>query len=149
MLSVARVTPRDGVPESAGGADLPRQVQGLLVGPELLDFIGKTYLIYDLALSDAPVEGMETLALSGRDGATVGYLVWTPPLPGGNALVELIPPIALILGLAGSGVLLASRYIIDTARRLERALIGARAADRSKSEFIAASATSCARRSTA
>ncbi len=137
MLSAARVTPWDGVPEGAGDADLPRQVQGLLVGPELLGFIGDTYLIERLGLSDAPGDGMETLALSGHDGATVGYLVWTRPLPGWDALNELVAPVTLVLMLAGSGVLLASRYIIDTARRLERALIAARAADRSKSDFIA------------
>ena len=54
-----------------------------------------------------------------------------------GALAEILAPILIVIGVAGTGVLLASRYIIETARRLERALIAARAADRSKSEFIA------------
>lgn len=137
MLSAARVVPWEGLADGTLDAEVPRQIFGRRLDDAVLADIGAQYLVDDLSLAPAPVDGKGALMLAGADGAPVAYAVWTQPRPGRSALMAIIGPLALVAATAGTGVVLASRYILDSARRLQRALVAAQAADRSKSEFIA------------
>lgn len=136
VVSAARVEFSEETPPGATDADLPRQIHGILVSDDLLSEIGNQYLIEDLTLATEPVTGKASLALDGPDGSPVAYLVWTPPTPGWVALRDISLPLILVVIIAGLGVAFATRYILNSAGRLERALIGAQAANRSKAEFI-------------
>lgn len=137
ILSAARVVPWEALADGTLDSEVPRQIFGRRIDDDMLSEIGEQFLVDDLSLSPEPLENKGSLEIPGADGAPIAFAVWTQPRPGWSALLAIVGPVAVVLGVAGAGVLLASRYIIDTARRLERALIAARAADRSKSDFIA------------
>jgi signal transduction histidine kinase len=136
IFAVSRVTPVSGIPDQADADALPRQIHGQQLSPERLAQIGANILVDDLALADAPVPGLASLALVDYTGKVIRYVVWAPPRPGASILRRVAFPLALALFIASAISMVSSRYAVRSARRLERALYDAKAADRSKTEFL-------------
>jgi signal transduction histidine kinase len=136
IFAVSHVTPVEGPPEGVPLEDLPIQVHGMRLSDERLEQIGRSLLVDDLMLAAAPAEGKAAVALIDFSGATIGYVTWDPPHPGARILGQVALPLGLALLLVAvvSGV--SSRYAVRSARSLERALFAAKAADRSKTEFL-------------
>ncbi len=135
-FSVARVRPVDGIPEDVDPAALPRQVHGLRLSEQRLHQIGQNLLVDGLTLADAPGPGQASIPLIDYAGNVVQYVVWTPPRPGASILRQVALPLggALLIVAMISGF--SSAYSVRSARRLEQALHDAKAADRSKTEFL-------------
>jgi signal transduction histidine kinase len=135
-FAVARVRPLDQLPADAELGDLPVQIHGMRLPGPRLDQIGSALLIEDLTLAQAPAAGQASLELRGADGASVGTLVWEPPRPGASIRQRVALPLAAALAMVALISAVSSRFAVGWARRLERALDAAKAADRSKSEFL-------------
>ena len=136
FLTAGRITPQDGPPPGAVDADLPRLVIGFRMSSDLVSRIGGRFLIDDLAITPDPLSGKDAMVLEGLDGAPAGYVAWTSPTPGRAMLAATLwPLVGLMLGVAVI-VLLVSRELMRSARRLEGALERAKAADRIKTEFL-------------
>ena len=69
-------------------------------------------------------------------GRTISYAVWDAPRPGASILRKAAVPLAIALGIATAISAISSLYAVRSARRLERALAAAKAADRSRMEFL-------------
>lgn len=82
------------------------------------------------------IGGREAIAINGAAG-TLRYLVWSAPRPGMEALHAVAVPLILALILVTVAIGLGALAVSRLAKRLERALIAAEVADRTKSEFIA------------
>ncbi len=138
MFSLAAVRPVNGLPDGVTGQDLPRQIHGYRIDADRLADIGKALLIPDLRLSraDEAPPGLASLALNADSGEVIGHLVWTPPRPGASILGRVAPPLGIALAMVTVIGLLSSRSAVRSAARLEDALHAAKAADRSKSEFL-------------
>jgi signal transduction histidine kinase len=135
-FSVARVTPVDGAPEGVDPADLPLQVHGQRLSAERLASIGRNLLVDGLTLAEQPAEGQASIALRDNDGEVIRYVVWQPPQPGASILRRVALPLGLALLVVAMVSAVSSSYAVRQARRLERALHDAKAADRSKTEFL-------------
>ena len=135
-FSITHVTPVDGAPAGVEPADLPLQVHGQQLSPERLESIGRNLLVEGLALADAPASGQASIALRDSAGEVIRYVVWQPPRPGASILRLVALPLGLALLLIVSVSAVSSSYAVRSARRLERALYDAKAADRSKTEFL-------------
>ena len=135
-FSIARVIPVEGLPAGVLPADLPLQVHGLRLSPERLDSIGRSLLVEGLALVDAPAPGQAAVALRDDDRRVIRYIAWEPPRPGASILRLVALPLGLALLLIVGVSAISSAYAVRSARRLERALYDAKAADRSKTEFL-------------
>jgi signal transduction histidine kinase len=135
-FSIARVIPVDGLPVGVAPAALPLQVHGQRLSPERLESIGRNLLVDGLTLADAPAAGQAAIELLDDDGEVIRSVVWEPPKPGASILRQVALPLglALLLIVVVSGI--SSAYAVRSARRLERALYDAKAADRSKTEFL-------------
>jgi signal transduction histidine kinase len=135
-FSAAHVTPVDGAPAGVSPADLPVQIHGLQLSDARLHQIGRNLLIRDLSLVTESAPGAARAPLIDHAGATFAYVTWNAPRPGASILKRVAPPLglALLVIVVVSGV--SSGYAVLSTRRLERALIAAQAADRSKSEFL-------------
>ncbi len=72
----------------------------------LLD-LAKTYMLDGVRYSGSndiePTE--QSYPLTSRAGATIGYFIWSPKLPGASILSELLPVLAV--GLFGIGAAIA------------------------------------------
>lgn len=135
-FAVTRVRPVGWTPASVPENLLPRQIHGLMVSESLLAGIGANLLMDDLALQDRTLPGQAAVALEGLSGTEVGQVAWMPPRPGASILRQVALPLALaLLGVAIIATVI-SRYAVRAARHLERALVAAQAADRSKTEFL-------------
>ena len=135
-FSVARVTPVNGPPAGVEIGQLPLQVHGLRLSDARLRQIGGPLMIESLRLSDAPVPGYASIPLLDRSKDVLSYLVWLPPKPGGRILKQVALPLLLALLTVGTVSAISARHAARSARQLERALYDAKAADRSKSEFL-------------
>ena len=82
------------------------------------------------------IQGRQAIPISGPAGP-LRYLVWAAPQPGLQALHAVSVPLVLALLLVTVTLGLGAFAISRLALRLERALVAAEAADRTKSEFIA------------
>ncbi|MFT3974785.1 MAG: ATP-binding protein [Amaricoccus sp.] len=135
-FSVARVTPVNGPPPGVAVEDLPLQIHGLRLNDARLRQIGGPLLLDNLQLADAPAPGRASIALLDHDGHVISYVTWSPPKPGARILKQVALPllIALLTVATISGI--SARHAARSARRLERALHDAKAADHSKSEFL-------------
>jgi signal transduction histidine kinase len=136
-FAVARVTPITGPPPGVALGDLPFQIHGLrLSDGRLLRQIGGPLMLDGLHLTEAPVPGMATVPLLGKDDQVLRYVVWTPPKPGARILRQVTVPllIALLAVATISGI--SACHASRSARRLEGALRDAKAADQSKTEFL-------------
>ncbi len=89
-----------------------------------------------MTLTDTPAEGKAAVTLTDFSGATIGYVTWDPPKPGASILRQVALPLSLALLLVAFVSAISSRYAVRSARRLESALFAAKAADRSKTEFL-------------
>ena len=135
-FSVARVTPVAGAPKGIDPADLPLQVHGQRLSAERLASIGRNLLVDGLTLADRPAAGQASIALRDNSGAVIRYVVWRPPQPGASILRRVALPLGLALLVVAMVSGVSSSYAVRQARRLEQALHDAKAADRSKSEFL-------------
>jgi signal transduction histidine kinase len=136
IFSVARVTPMSGEPDEIARDMLPIQVHGQRLSEDRLTAMGRSLLIDDLKLSQMPERGQAYVPLIDRMGEAIAYLTWDPPHPGASILRRVALPlgIGLLVIAIVSGV--SSSYTVRSARRLERALQAAKAADLSKTEFL-------------
>ena len=136
LLAVARVVPQEDLPADTADADLPRIVIGFRITTELLAGIADRFNIESLTVGAAPAAGAAVIPLPASDGSPLGWVSWKAPTPGRAVLrATLWPLVALMLAVGAIG-LLVSRELVGSARRLEGALAQARAADRTKSEFL-------------
>lgn len=137
IFALALVRPVDGPPPGVTPEELPRQVQGLRLSDERLDGIGTELLIDDLRLDPSPPgPGQASLALRDNSGEMVARIVWTAPRPGARILRRVAPPLGIALALVAVIGLVSARSAVRAASRLEEALTAAKAADRSKTEFL-------------
>jgi signal transduction histidine kinase len=141
------VQPFDQTVPIARGMQMPVQIHGRRISGDLLDEIGAALGIEDLDVvmaPDMPEPSQASLALwgpgvdPGLDPAAepIAWLVWTPPMPGASILRQIVLPLGIVLVLVAGIAGVSSHYAVRSARRLERALIAARAADRMKTEFL-------------
>jgi signal transduction histidine kinase len=130
------VTPMAGPPAGITPDKLPIQIHGQRLSDERLRQIGRGLLINDLALAEQPEPGKARIALTDRAGQTISYVTWEPPRPGASILRRVALPLGV--GLLAIAVVstVSSRYTVRSARRLEKALQAAKAADLSKTEFL-------------
>lgn len=136
-FSVARVTPVDGPPPGVETEDLPLQIHGVrLSDARLLRQIGAPLMLDGLHLAEERKPGMASVPLIGVDGQVLRYVVWTPPRPGAHILRQVAVPLLIALLVVATISAISARHTARSARRLERALQDAKAADRSKSEFL-------------
>jgi signal transduction histidine kinase len=136
LLAIGRVVPQDTVPADATDAELPRIVIGFRITTERLGDIGRRFPIENLAVRTNPAPGMDTFPLGGADGRPLAWVSWTPPTPGRAVLRATLWPLVGLMVAVGAIVLLVSRELVRSARRLEGALARARTADRIKTEFL-------------
>ncbi|CAN5602541.1 hypothetical protein BH23PSE1_BH23PSE1_09370 [soil metagenome] len=115
---------------------LALQVHGLRLSPELVSGIGGNMLIDDLAVVDEVPPGSSAVELHNASGAVVAKVAWLPPRPGARILHQIALPLGFALLVVGAIATVSSRYAVRSAARLERALVAAQAADRSKTEFL-------------
>lgn len=135
-FSIARVTPVGGTPTGVAAADMPLQVHGQRLSPERLGAIGRNLLVDGLALADHPQPGQASIALRDSKGNVIRYVAWDPPRPGASILRLVALPLGFALLIVALVSAVSSAYAVRSARRLERALYDAKAADRSKTEFL-------------
>ncbi len=135
-FSVARVMPVSGVPMGMDTRDLPIQIHGMRLSGDRLSQIGADPVVGTLALADEPLPDEASVPLIDFDGKVIKYLVWDPPRPAGSILRRVGLPLALALLVVASISAISSNYAVRQARRLEKALYDAQAADRSKTEFL-------------
>ncbi|TPE51402.1 sensor histidine kinase [Amaricoccus solimangrovi] len=138
IFSLALVRPVAGMPPGVPPEALPRQIHGYQLTRERLARIGRELLIDDIRLEpgDAVPDGSARLPLRNELGRVIGQVVWTPPRPGASILRRVAPPLGLALAAVMVIGLVSSRSAVRAAERLEEALDAAKAADRSKTEFL-------------
>jgi len=136
LLAIARVVPQDEVPADLLDANTPRLVIGFRITTELLGGIARRFMIEKLTVGAAPAPDMDTVALDGDDGSAVAWVSWESPTPGRAVLRATLWPLVGLMVAVTTIVLLVSRELVGLARRLEEAAAQARAADRTKSEFL-------------
>ncbi len=136
LLTVTRVVPVDGVPEGVTDADLPRQIQGVRLEQNLLKDIKESFILHEVAITRSAAAGQETLPLHPINTADTLDIVWTAPKPGTQILMRAALPLTIIIIVFATVAVLISLYSTRAARRLEVALLEAKAADRAKSQFL-------------
>lgn len=135
-FSLARVRPIEGPPAGVPPADLPRQIHGQRLSPERLRQIGDDLLIEGLGFADHARSGQAEIVLADEANRPIATVVWTPPQPGISILRRIALPLGLALATLTVFSMISARSAVRAAKRLERALYDATAADRSKSEFL-------------
>lgn len=135
-FSAAQVIPVEGPPAGVPKELLPVQIHGYELSDERLLRIGEGLLIDDLDLSDRPDPKRADVPLVDYAGRTIAYVSWDPPHPGASILRRVAVPLGLALAFITLVSAISSAYAVRSARRLERALRAAKAADQSKTEFL-------------
>jgi signal transduction histidine kinase len=136
VFAVARMMPVEGIPPGYLRGSLPVQIHGTRLAQERLSAIGQDLLATEVSLSNSVAEGQASVPLTDFDGRVISYIVWDAPRPGASILRKAAIPLALALGVATAISAVSSLYAVRSARRLERALAAAKAADRSRTEFL-------------
>jgi len=136
IFAVTRVLPPGGLPEGLTDAEAPRQIHGVRLAGEVLSGLGSHLISSDLRLLDAPRPDLGAAALKNAAGAAIGYVAWARPRPGDRILRQMALPLGAALLIAAIIAAISSRFAVSSAARLEQALADARAADRSKTEFL-------------
>jgi signal transduction histidine kinase len=126
----------EGYPPGIDRASLPVQIHGKRLTEEVPHLMGQDLLETRIVLADAVPPGQASFPLVDYAGQAISYVVWEAPRPGASILRQAAIPLALALGFAAAVTVVSSVYTVRSARRLERALIAARAADRSRTEFL-------------
>lgn len=140
LLTVARITNSEGLPDGVEANATPVLIVGTRIDGAPLSSISERYLIADLTLTSAPPPGMSALPLLPTINENAGFIAWTPPDTGAAMLQAVLPPlgvaVAILAGLVGAVAI----HVVRSARRLEDAyesVRAAQAADKSKTEFLA------------
>lgn len=138
FLTVTRVIPVDGIPAGATDADAPRQIQGVRAGHLVKEIADQFSLarVQIVASPDQVEPDMDSIALDLVHPAGQAALAWAPPRPGTRLLLQIALPLAGMLIAFFFVAYLLSRYAVKAARRLESAVVEAKAADRAKSQFL-------------
>jgi signal transduction histidine kinase len=138
LMTAARVTHTDGVPEDIEDADLPRQIRGVRAGHLAKEIAEQFSLarVQIVAFSDRVDPEMDSVTLDLVNQDDQAALVWAPPKPGTRILQQIALPLGGILIAFFFVAFLLSRYAVKAARRLETAVVEAKAADRAKSQFL-------------
>jgi signal transduction histidine kinase len=136
LLTVTRVIPVDGLPGDVSDADAPRQIQGVRIGQNLVKDIKDSFILQEVSIAEAPAPGQSSHPLQLINSDETAEVVWTAPMPGTQILVRAALPLALVILAFSTVAVLISRYSTRAARRLETALLEAKAADRAKSQFL-------------
>ena len=136
IFAVARMRLVEGLPPGYDRASLPVQIHGKRLTEEVPNLMGQDLLQTEIALADTVPPGKASVPLVDYAGRDIAHVVWDAPRPGASILRKAAIPLALALGLASTVSVVSSVYTVRSARRLERALIAARAADRSRTEFL-------------
>jgi signal transduction histidine kinase len=136
VFTAARVRPVAGFPEGVPLETLPIQIHGMRISGDRLAQIGRTLLVQNLQLSREQAPGRASLPLVDYAGRTIDYVTWEPPRPGAYILSKVALPLGLALLLVSIVGAISSRYAVRSARSLECALLAAKEADRSKTEFL-------------
>lgn len=124
----------------------PTELMARLARPSILDAMGTQHGLANLSFGPQPDVSplKDSLAVTGADGAVLGYLTWTVDRPGRALLYDVAPPLfgvlLVILGLGG--------LIIHRSHQVSRSLhdATARLAD-SEERYSAAAADSALQRS--
>jgi signal transduction histidine kinase len=137
LLTVARVVHTDGVPAGVADTALPRQIRGVRAG-HLTAEIAETFSLTGVRIADADLltPDDDSLNLDLLHPEDQVALVWEPPMPGSRILRQIAFPLAGMLAAFFLVTFLLNRYAVKAARRLECALVEAKAADRAKSQFL-------------
>lgn len=135
-FSAARVVPVAGAPADVPEAALPIQIHGMRMSGERLTEIGADPIVGELVLAPLPQGRQASVPLIDYAGNVIEFLVWDPPRPAGSILRRVGLPLTLALLAVALISAISSSYAVRQARRLERALLAAKAADRSKTEFL-------------
>jgi signal transduction histidine kinase len=136
IFTISRVRPVAGVPEGVSPDSLPRQIHGHRVTQEKITQIGESILADGITLTMNPGRDQASVPLVDFTGKTIGCVAWSPPRPGASILRQVALPLGLALAVITIISGISSLYAVRSARRLESALHDAKAADRSKSEFL-------------
>jgi signal transduction histidine kinase len=136
IFAVSRMSPVDGIPAGLTRGSLPVQIHGTRLTQDRLRAMGQDLLAAEVSLSDKVGLGQASFPLIDYRGDVVSYIVWDAPRPGANILRRAAVPLALALGVASAISAVSSLYAVRSARRLEQALVAAKAADCSRTEFL-------------
>ena len=136
FFAVSRMTLVEGVPPGMLRGSLPVQIHGTRLTTERLSALGRDVLATGVRLSPGVAEGQASVPLIDFSGRVISYVVWEAPRPGASILRKAAIPLALALLVATAITAISSLYAVRSARRLERALVAAKAADRSRTEFL-------------
>lgn len=136
IFAVARLTPVDGPPADVLEADLPREIHGYELTQKKLAALGDGLLAENLTLSRSVAPGQASIPIPDVHGNTLFYLVWDAPRSGASILRKAAVPMFLALAIATAISAISSLFAVRSARRLEKALAAAKAADRSRMEFL-------------
>lgn len=135
-FAVMRVLPVEGLPEGVADADAPRQIHGIRLAGGVLSGLGANLISSSLLLVATPPDDLSAITLRDASGAVIGYVAWEPTRPGARILRQMALPLGAALLFVTVLAAISTRFAVKSAARLERALIDARAADRSKTEFL-------------
>lgn len=135
-FSVARVTPVNGPPEGVAVDELPLQIHGMRLNDARLRQIGAPLMLSGFRLAERPLADSASIPLLDHQGQVISYVVWTPPTPGARILKQVAVPLVIALLTVATISGISARHVSRSARRLERALRDAQAADHSKTEFL-------------
>jgi signal transduction histidine kinase len=135
-FSIARVHPVDDRRAGIDPSSYPLQIHGQRLSEARVAGISRNLLVEGMHLSSMPEAGEADIALRDVHGEIIRYIAWPPPRPGASILRLVALPLGLALLLIAGVSAISSAYAVRSARRLERALYDAKAADRSKTEFL-------------
>ncbi len=97
MVGAAPITPVE-TTASADKSKMPVLIMAQYLNEDRLGELGRSFLLQDLSVSDDPIDGQDSFALTDASGATIADLTWTPPKPGEALLRTAAMPLAGALG---------------------------------------------------
>lgn len=132
LIAVSRVAPVYET-DKQDPAVLPYFIVGITLTADALRDLGQSFLIDDLRIepfSDSQSVAVDSTAIVGLSGETIGQFAWTPPTPGDAVLRSIFLPIAVALVLfcivAFATAYRARRVAIALAESEKEAVIAAR-----------------------
>ncbi|MCB1358098.1 MAG: hypothetical protein KDK53_16960 [Maritimibacter sp.] len=137
LLAISRIGPRDHIAPDVADATMPRLVMGKRLSPELLDRIGAPFLVSGLKVTPDAAPGGIGVALRDAGGTVLGHATWAAPTPGWRVFAAIGAPAALVTAVTIFVLVVAANHLVESAGRLENALVRARQANRAKSDFVA------------
>ncbi|CTQ51441.1 sensor histidine kinase [Jannaschia donghaensis] len=135
MFGATRMAPNEG-PIGMLDTAMNRGVIAYRMDDDAIAPIAEMVLVEGLSLTTTPPRDVEMYPLFGSDGDPVAWMTWDRPAPGSDSLLRVLPAIIAVLGLVAAINYVAGRTVAGGARRIEKALVAARAADVAKGEFL-------------